>query len=59
MQFNFNDTEYDDTEDELYAAMETGQTGRAREYLQYIQENNPEQAQQVRSTVVFKYGVHL
>lgn len=48
-----------ETQDAVYAAMETGNTGRARTILHELQAIDPEAAQSLRGAVIADYGVAL
>lgn len=43
----------------VYAAMHAGNTGRARELLEQVQENAPEIAREIRINVTQQFGVML
>jgi outer membrane protein assembly factor BamD (BamD/ComL family) len=56
---NGTQNEHDILRDKVYAAMETGNAGRARTLVEEYADLYPEQAQALRSEVLVGYGTAL
>lgn len=59
MQFRKEQTDADRLSDQVYAAMETGNTNRARELIASHKETYPDAVASIRHSVLQDYGTQL